>query len=445
MTASYTLSSKCNRPLKDYVYTALGEVIAQHPILSAISVDEHTQDPHFVRLPEIHLDECVLFQQRRHAVPGTVTNKDAESDGLLSRQHRSPYQSPRPFWWLCILTSTTQPYDFMAAFFYHHALGDGNSGLAFHRAFYHALQRAVSKSDEASIAVVVPSPCNPLLPSLESLHPLPVTIWHLLKTLFREKVWSSRDLGLWTGGKCTTPIGQSRVRHLALSSSATTAFKNLCRQNKTTITAALQTLVAGVLFSQLPDKYDSLKCSGALSMRRFLNESAGVTDDSMGVLIQDLSETYSRNAFQAQSTHSMLPWSEAQRSRRTIEHALSLKGTNTVIGLLRYVKNFQEELLLSKIGKERNSSFEVSNLGVFKPTAKPDVATEGTDAVKIGRMIFTQSAGVTSAAIQICVLTGVDGCLVLGVSWQADVVEDELVEKVVDGVRVEIERLVNTR
>ena len=393
---------------------------------------------------------------------------DVDLDELLSAQHGIAWEAPNPFWRLCILTCAAHPRDFTAAFLYHHALGDGNSGLAFHRSFYHALSRATSlTSKDDPVRAVVLSFSTPLLPSLESLHPLPVTRWHLLTVLFREKIWSSRDAGLWTGEKCSIPIGNSRIRHLAFSASTTTAFKPLCRKNGTTITAALQTLIAGLLFSELSETFTKLACSGALSARRFLSSECGVSDDTMGVYVQDMSETYTHTSFRQHSntnanseeTHHVLARSEAQRSRRNIENTLSLNGANAGVNLLRYVGNFQQDLFLSKVGRERDLSFELSNLGLFRPfpfsqaptpTDLPKLAMSGERVerwhadVKIGRMIFTQSAGVTGPAIQVSVVTGADGCLVLGFSWQEGVVEEQLVEEVVKGARAELGRLTGT-
>ncbi|EXJ54683.1 hypothetical protein A1O7_10024 [Cladophialophora yegresii CBS 114405] len=441
VTASYKLSKSYSLPLKDYIYKALGDVIARHPILSAIPVDEHTQTPYFVRLPEINLDKCVTLERRQHDYPWEAETRDTELDELLSSQHSIPYGAPRPFWRLRVLY---HPSHFTAAFFYHHALGDGQSGIAFHRTFHEALSSAFSGSLAIPVPNIMATPSTPLQPDLEALHPLPVTVWYLLKVLFKEwilsKFWPARNPGLWTGGKCTASLGQTRLRSLNIPALKTTAFKNVCRENGTTITAALQTLIAGMLFAHLPENCTSLTCSGALSTRRFLQKEAGITDDVMGVFMQDMSEIYNRRSFEhahdSKSELSVLSWPEAQRSRRNIEHTLSLRGANAGTNLLKYVNNFHEDLFLSKIGKHRENSFEVSNLGLVKPYT----SGHGGSGLEMGRMVFTQSAGVTAAAIQVSVVTGADGCLVLGFSWQEGIVEDGLVHNVLAGVGAEIGR-----
>ncbi|KIW74267.1 hypothetical protein Z517_12207 [Fonsecaea pedrosoi CBS 271.37] len=447
VTVSYKLPNSRSDQLKVCVYKALGDVITRHPILSAIPVDENTQDPYFIRLPEINLDKCVFFQTRHLDYdPDAGDERDGELDELLGTQHSVPYEAPNPFWRLFVLTSSARPSEFTASFFYHHALGDGISGIAFHRTFHSALCQVLSnlEIDPPSTSVIT-SPSTPLLPSLESAHPLPISTWHILTVLFKHKIWSpSRDPGLWTGSKCITPLGRTGARHLALSASSTTALKNICRKNGTTISGALQTLVAGALFAHLPEKFTKVACSGALSVRGFLPADAGITEDSMGVWVQGMSDTYTRDHFSTtqhgdsdKGAHDLLPWPEARRSRQNIERVLSLKGHNTDVGMLRFVQDYQEELFLSKVGKDRDSSFEVSNLGLFKKQP-PSGDVEG---VEMGRMVFTQSAGVTASAIQVSVVTGADGCLVLGVTWQKGIVDDDLVEKMLKSVKEEVERL----
>ncbi|KAL2435032.1 putative alcohol acetyltransferase crmB [Exophiala dermatitidis] len=445
VTAAYTLPETCTLPLKHYMHKACKSVVGRHPILSAIPVGENTNEPQFVRLPEIDLDQCVSFHDRRHDAPGPSTpssadtgssdsksdaNGDPNLDELLTIQHNTAFQAPNPFWRLCILTTSTQPHQFTAAFVFHHAIGDGTSGLAFHRTFHEALSQAASADpnlDKQETNSVIPSPSIPLLPNIEALHPMPVSLLYVLSILFREKIWSARrDPGLWTGSKIHTPL-KTRVRHLAFSASNTRGFIDACRAHDTTVTAALQTLIAGVLFSHLPSNFTTLKCNGAISVRRWLPDM--IDDDSMGVYVQNLAEDYSRNKFHTET----LPWDEARRSRRTIEQVLSLKGKNAAPNMLRYVNNYQQELFLSKVGKDRDSSYEVSNLGVYKGKLENDKGSPAT-TVQIGRMLFTQSANVTGSAFEVSAVSGADGCLVLGFSWQESVVDDALMDTVMKTV-----------
>ncbi|EXJ91139.1 hypothetical protein A1O1_04248 [Capronia coronata CBS 617.96] len=442
LTASYQLPEGCSSPLKHYIYDACRVAVGRHPILSAIPVDEDTNEPHFVRLPKIDLDRCVSFHERQHealqgpndaaAGPGSDTNRDTDLDALLTTQHNISFAPPHPFWRLCVLTDAAHPHRLTAAFVFHHALGDGNSAVAFHRTLCQALSEAVSTVSDKTVPTIIPSPSTALLPNVEALHPMPLSISYLLTVLFKEKIWSSRDPGLWTGSKIQLPL-VNRVHHLAFSQPSTTSFVNACRANGTTVTAGLQTVIAGALFAHLPDTFTTLNCGAVISTRRWLPPDV-IDDDSMGVYFQDCTEDYRRQDFRTE----MLPWDEARRSRKTLETVLSLKGKNATPNLLRYVNNYQKEIFLPKISKDRDSSYEVSNLGVVKGTKGKE---EGGSGVEMGRMVFTQSAVVTGRAIEVSVVTGQDGCLVLGFTWQKGVVEDTLMEQVISGVEEEVQRL----
>ncbi|RHZ57601.1 hypothetical protein CDV55_106100 [Aspergillus turcosus] len=424
VAATYTLPETYNGPVKDYIYRACGRLIGQHPILSAIPVGEDTREPYFARLPEIDLEKPVSFANRSHDFPG-ADEPDAELENLLTTQHNTPFTSPLPYWRLCVLTDATNERRFTAAFVYHHAIGDGTSGKAFHKTFLQALHETAASVAPEEVKTVIASPQVPLLPNAETVHPLPVSMFYLATTLFREKVWSWADPGLWTGSEIIVPL-ETQVRHIVFPEHVTSSLKDRCRQNNTTITAVLETVVARSLFAHLPEKFTSVKCNGAMSTRRWLPDI--ITDDSMGVWVQSYEDTFSRNKV----TSDGFPWEEARRARQTIENVLDLKGKNTTANLLRYVDDFQK-MLLSKVGKARDASFEVSNLGVLAVDREQDPAKP-----RIGRMVFSQSASVTGSAIEASVITGGDRCMVLAFSWQTNAVELDLMSAVMDSIMTEL-------
>ncbi|KAL1955939.1 hypothetical protein VTO42DRAFT_7924 [Malbranchea cinnamomea] len=442
VTATYTLPATCSLPLRAYIYKVCETLIGQHPILSAIPVDEDTRAPYFARLPAIDLDRCVSFEEWK-APADSEPARDAELDELLTAQHRSPFAGlTLPFWRLCVRTDPGNPTQFTAAFVFHHAIGDGGSGMAFHRTFLDALGGAISSSLTSSdVKSVIPAPQTPLLPNVEELHPMPLSIFFLLSVIFREKLWRrARDPALWTGGKIATPL-ETQVRHVVVSKRDTTAFKDLCRKNQTTVTAALQVLIASALFRNLPAQFSKLHCNGAISSRRWLRGDA-VTDDSIGVWVQDFDEVYQRSRVcRPDSDGVQFSWAEAQRSKRTLDRILSSQGKNAKMYLLKYVNDYQNDFFRPKLGKDRDGSFEVSNVGVFRPTAAPskeEAGRDGQDGPRIGRVVFSQSANVVGAALETSVVTGCDGCLVLAFSWQKGVVEEDLVAAVIDTVRTEL-------
>ena len=431
MTASYVLPAGCALTVRNCVYGALEKLIDEHPALSAIPLGEDSLDPYFVRLPEVELDRCVSFRERK-AVAAGDGERDTELDGLLNEQHNMSFAAPLPYWRLCILTEPQEGRRFTAAYVWHHAIGDGTSGKAFHRTLLAALGSICSgplPAASAAVKSVVVPPRTPLLPSLEEACPMPLSFFFILWTLFRAKVWKpARDPGLWTGSKTFTPL-HNTVRHLVVSERETAAFRDACRENRTTVTAGLQVLLAQALFKHLPAQYTKLASEGAISARRWLTDGR-ITDDSIGVWVQVYHEHYSRHDNDAFS------WDEARRAKQTIDTALSRRGSNSPVGMLKYVKDYVKEIFLPKLGQERELSFEVSNIGVF--TADPSEEADPAEAdtrPRIERMVFTQSVNVFGCAISTSVITGADGCLVLGFSWQRGVVEDSLMDSFLASVK----------
>jgi hypothetical protein len=433
VTAAYRLSEWAVPPLKGHIYRACEILIAQHPSLGAIPVDEGTQHPVFVRLPEIDLDKCVSFQQRsqEHGIvhdPGQIS-RDVELDEVLQTEHNTPFTPGLPYWRLRILTDPTDARRFTAVFVYHHTIGDGSSGKAFHRTFARALREVQSSPSGETRNLVIP-PTSPLLPNLEQVMPLPVSIWYLAKELLNDKIGPRDDPLVWTGSRITVPL-VNQIRHLSLSRSTTARLRKACQLSGTTITAALQIMTAGIVFNHLPATFKKLRCSGSISLRRWLPDP--ITDDSIGVWVQGYEEIYKRDNFKGQD----LPWNEAKRSKQTIEEVLKRKGRDQSVGLLKYVSDYHQGLFLSKVGKPRHSSFELSNIGAYIV----DGDNSHADAPEIGRMVFSQSVNVTGSALVVSAVTGGDGCLVLAFSWQKGVLELDFVESVIDEFKQRLDEL----
>jgi hypothetical protein len=427
VAATYHLPDICDLPVKDYVYQASEIAIAEHPVLSAIVADDHTQDPYFVRLPQLDLDKIISLQDRKPGLLGTEANgepaPDLDLQTLLAREHNKPFEAPNAFWRLCILLDKENEAQFTVVFVYHHAIGDGSSGKAFHQTFLRALGLTSNPEKTKSI---IPTPQIPLFPNIELISPMSLSFSYLAKKLFQAKIYSRRPTGLWTGSKVLNPT-QTRVRLVPFSKSLLSALRHLCHAQDTTITAFLQTIFARAIFAHIPAEFTRLACTGAISCRRWL--PAIVTDETMGVWVQGFEESYLRDAVAISTT--AFPWEEARRSKQTVQAVLRNKGKDSSINLLQFVDDYQEELCLSKVGKEREGSFEVSNIGFVDSPTDPE-------KTRLQGMVFSQSASVMGNAIEFSVVTGGDGCLVVSVSWQEGVVEPELVNKVIESAKQEM-------
>ena len=421
VTAYYRTRSPI--PLKTRIFSAVATVIQAHPILSAIPIDEGSKSPYFARLKYVDLERCVHFIERRSLYEGGCL--DLELDELIAAQHNKPFEisdGTCPFWRLEILLNRDDEASFAACFIYHHAIGDGASGKAFHRAF---LDSILGVDCAPLSSTMVPFVDGPLLPALETLHPLPLSLMALVKALYLD-TFSSVSQNLWSGGPVIVPL-VSRFRSFSFLPKTTSRFTVVCRREGTTVTAALQTLLAAALFKFVPERYSELTGTVPVSLRRWMPPP--VVEDSIGVWVASLEETYHKDGFS---------WEEVRRCRQMITKFLAQNGKDTNVGLLRWLNDYKSHFT-SKIGTKRATSFEISNIGSWSSDE-----TTNRNGCGVGRMVFSQSASVTGAAIEVCVISGCDGCMTLGCAWQEGVVEFQLVEQVMGDIQKQVELLSNT-
>jgi hypothetical protein len=400
--------------LKATIFSALAIVIERHPILSAIVVDEDSNAPYFARLPKINLEDAVAFVTRQKPVPVTENGRDAELDGILEVQHNTSFKEnygSLPFWRLIILTAAETENGFVAAFIFHHALGDGGSGMMFHR----DLLTALSAEHPPLSCNVIYTPNAPLLPSLETLLPKATP----------STSATTPPKALWSGSKIIPPT-RSNFLSLVLSSSTSSHFLKACKAHATTLTSTVPVLIASAFFSTISSDFNSLECTIPVSLRRWIPEP--IDENVIGVYIDAFSAYYSRSSVSTPQ----FPWLEAARSRELITDYLKNNGEKVNVAKFKEIKDMRN-FFLGRVGQERASSFDFSNLGAMK--------IEENGEWGMGRMVFSRSTFVSGSAIAVGVVTGADGCFTLGFCWQEGVVGRDVVEMVVEKVKVGIEGL----
>ena len=431
--------------LRALVYCALSEVIADHAALAAFVVDEDTASPYFVRLPQIDLEKSVQFIASLSLQDGTDPDAIKEFDQLLEEQHNRnfrPLNGTLPLWRVLIIHAPEPCARFIVTFIYHHAICDGTSGLVFHRSFLSKLQKAAREPDSSrpTVALIVKPSNKPFIPSLEELHPLPISLRYVLKSLYNEFV-ARQPSSVWT----SIPIDddqskrRSRYRSLYFAENTTSQLVVVCRAHRTTVTAAVQAMLAAAILAKLPaDKFSTLRVDGAVSLRKWLPHDV-VDEDSIGNWVSRYVEEHRRPSGSTTDATALFSWDEARRIRTTIESELRKEGKDSHVALLRFAGNLQN-FFKGKIGKPRDESFEFSNIGVFKSGQQEG---DGGPNWKIGKVVFSQSADVVGAALEASLVTGGDGRLNIGFSWLEGVVEGSWVELMMNSLRGLIEKSVS--
>lgn len=399
-----------SRDVHDLVFGAVTNVIQKHPILSAIPIDEDTPNPYFARLSVIDLVRAVTFVTR---VKTNLSGGDEELDALLQWEHNTNFKAGHlglPFWRLVILQNPEVLTEFTACFIFHHSLGDGASGLVFHKSFLAALNNPEVTSTSEPPRTIVQTPNIPLLPCLESMHPLPIpgSIGKTTATVFEE----------WKGQNIRLPC-ETRFRHISIDANKSKAFLKACKDSNSSVTSALPALIASTLFTLVPPSTEALSCVIPVSLRRWLLTET--TTNAMGVWIDAFQVQFPRPTSKRAS---VIDWQQAQICQNAIKAYLSHGGN--AINVARF-KNIPDmaSIFASKIGQARDSAFEVSNLGVFDA-----LKTDG--GWDVGKIVFSRSAFASGSAIAVSVVSGSDGALSLGFTWQEGVVEEEVVDRLIN-------------
>lgn len=438
LTAYYNTSLPLKLSLENVVFAALHQVIAKHANLSAVAVNEDKSYPevHFVRLPEIDLRHCVEFHTRKTPLP-TSTETDSELDDLLRKQHDRGFKGnvKSPYWRLLITSSPNTPSAFTASWMFHHALSDGSSAMLFHRSFLAALNSA---ADGGSVLPVVTTAPTRLLPPVEELHPMTLSwsylVYSLAATLLPSQLLSLLAPDVWIGStinaKTSVPAQTTTV---AISPDATRAFAAKCRSEKASVTAALCALLAAVLQRGVAAG-KIVDMDIPISLRPFIH----IGQEEMVNAVGNLSYAFPAPAPSSPTPSSPtanpqpLDWSQARLLKASLTHEVAKKGADNPVALLRYVSDIHG-FFTSKHGKKRESSAEVSSIGVWK-------GGEGDGRWKLGRMVFSQCANRTGRPIDMCVVTGGDGGLVLSFNGgEGDA--GKLVREVAGAMREGIERV----
>lgn len=419
------------------IYAALANVIRKHGILSAIPVDEDSPNACFARLPFIDLERSVFFITRSQ--PVAVGEEDRELDAILQEQHNTNFKSEYgtlPFWRLLVLQDPGVENDFTASFIFHHSIGDGVAGLIFHKEFRNALEEASSPSasrDPVITQVAVPSDLT-LLPPLEELHPLTIN----------ESPAKSPTTGLkeWTGNPICAPC-ITHYRSLYLTPDASKTFIQECKKNSLSLTSVLPSIIATVLLDILPSTVEALTCIIPVNLRPWLNLPRSEANNAIGTFIDAFKVQLRRSHHSVQDQTATLVPSAARETSKAI--ATYLTGNPSPSGepytAVAIFKTIPDVSLVfqSTIGKDRDAAFEVSNLGAF-----PGPAKAGADALwQVGRVTFSRSSVVSGSAVTMSVVSGGDGALSVGFSWQEGIVEDAMVDRLVQGVRVHFQKTAN--
>lgn len=320
----------------------------------------------------------------------------------------------------------------------YHSHGDGRSGLAFHNSFHAGLAKYFTQlaKDQEPIDSVYSAPTKPLLPPIEEGGKLTLSWSYLLTPLLGSRLppsvtsffglrdsWLSSEADIWRG-KATYFDPENHSTGLVLMTIESATLSKIlehCRAKKTTLTGLLKHLITRTLTA--PDggaiTADVFSTGVAIDMRHLFPGT--YSSASMMNCVTGHSEMVQYSTTQEGSDWATNPSSQFWEAARKTSASLKVaSGTlhNQPIGLLQYLKDFRP-WTVGLVGKERDMSFEISNLGAFSAPKSEDAES----GISIERAVFSQPAKAAGSLLDFNPVSVKGGPLSMTVTWQLGVLD----------------------
>ncbi|RDL41703.1 Alcohol acetyltransferase [Venustampulla echinocandica] len=425
----------------------LNRCIEEHPHLTVVIKDAHTEKPYYESVSNINLADHVFMLGDDEARDDDTATLEKILPPILDQ----PWPPSVPPWRIVVLSLPPQRGTkiprCLIAFAFSHTIGDGIAGLAFHRTFLDACQLQTTTNEE-TFMFTVPRPTLPA--PFDTPQTLPISWSFLLGPLIAvllpkfianflglHAAASTVDAGTWTGSPIFFNPGSlySKIRLLEIEGPLVKKALQVSRTHDAKLTGTIHQLIVRALSKALPDRNITNFVSGtAINMRG----SVGAPNYEWGLYVSGYYEAHPRVDAATGLTDAM--WAAASSMTKNLaECAVTLQ--DQAIGLLRYAPSIRN-WTLGKIGDQRDSSYEVSNLLVF------DGSGEGKRS-RITKMVFAQPGNTPSAPLVFNLVSVKGGSMMCAVSWQEGALgipleqETAFVDEIILSLRADFEGLGN--
>ncbi|KAF3908199.1 hypothetical protein AA313_de0202497 [Arthrobotrys entomopaga] len=441
----------------DNLIRALHAVLKEHPILS-VGVQlpsKPTSSPSFVRLPSIDFTKSSNFILWEKS--DTSTSHEKEYKNLICKLHDTPFENDllatEPLWRIAILqksyqvptaydsiTNSEGRQDFEIAFCFHHAIGDGMSGAAFHYSLLKALNSTNINTEEGKWDVYTPPEDLEILPPMDDLLDFGMgfkTAGRIVGHLAKGVLPSFLQKTVWTGGKVGDKLDRTRFETVVVDPYRLESLIRTLRGMKISMTSFITYATAEALYHTMKTADETefgnmktLRVSLPMSYRRHAEWGNDLMVDCIGAMDWDIAKFRDLE----HEVHAMRKLTGELKRESGVTR-------DSEVGLLALIPDI-EAFFRGQVGKERGLTFEVSNLGVLDESkiGRPGgedgkITTMDEDGKKeanwmIEEALFSQSSSVAGPMFSINVAT-VRGRMVIVVQWMDKVIKDKIMEDLV--------------
>lgn len=418
VAAVYDFPNQSQSELKQRFEAAIRHCVQRHPILGVAVHDAEKENSQLWKLETLNLDRHLRWLESEDVGVGAYKNVSyAGEEGWMVEKmvawalnQRFEDVAEVPPWRVFVVPMNEErSASWLVMFNYSHSHGDGLSGLSFHRSLVEGLSltTAVECSQQGKILPTsvadLPPPAGPFPISWAFLLSVLVNAFFPWLTSWWEKYPTS---SVWTGGPMFYDNDARTVtRLLTIDQQTLSTTLSNWRPHDVKLTALLHLAINRALTTELrkhgisPASY---RTGTPIDMRRVF----GLDREAMGVNASSVSFQYP--AIEASSTVTEEEVAAAQEHTRKFVSAGST-SQNQVLGLLPYARPLRK-WHLDKMGKKRDSSWEISNLMTF------DVATPVNG--RLTRVVFAQPADASGQALSLNAVSLKGGSLEVMMSWQ---------------------------
>ncbi|KAJ4314274.1 Alcohol acetyltransferase [Fusarium piperis] len=423
VTGRYTLPQDSS-PSNTSILAALSNIITTHPMLRVGIVDEDTNNAHFTHIREVNLDEHVQFRD----IPDEENYEDTFEDtqAWCHDQLWSNVES-RPPWRIIVLRPGSNPSFEDVIFSFHHSLMDGTSSKQFHEHLLAELNTLSPESSSEFQTVLsfpeppsLPEPQDAILAYTNSMSFWAATLWNehgpsFLKSA-KPAIWAGKSIDFAHPHK-------ARVHAVDIQAPVVASLLSGARSHGTSITGLLHALIFASLATRIPDA-PAFASSTPINMRPYMSSTADpALKDTYRVLITTMAHQFASSDVSAlrnpKADLDALIWHHARELKTQIKERTATLPADDDSSLFSYISDWASHWR-KKDGKERDDSWELSNIGCLSIPA-PE---EGKRS--ISRVLFTNGIMVAGGPMSISVASVPGGALTLGISWNEDVVEEAI-------------------